>query len=48
MCNSSYEPILYTVAVYDLTMCIKDDNTCPDELTGDNSRELIRTWGYPV
>jgi len=32
---------LYTVAVYNLRMCIKEDNSSPKNIKGDQSREII-------
>jgi len=32
---------LYTVAVYTLRMCLKEDNSVPKYFNGDTSREII-------
>jgi len=32
---------LFTVVVYDLRMCMKEDNLCLKNIKGDNSREII-------
>ena len=43
-CNQSDELILMklcTVVVVNLRMCIKEDNSCPKNIKGDNSRKII-------
>jgi len=41
---------LYTVMVYNLSMCMKEDNSGSTNVKGDNSREMniCAGQGYPL
>jgi len=48
--NESLSMKLYTVMVYNLSMCMKEDNSGSTNVKGDNSREMIicAGQGYPL
>jgi len=53
-CNSLSNELIrikrYTVVVYDLRICMKEDNHCQKSFKGVNSREIScnARWGYPL